>query len=209
MAHTDHHGPQRQSHPSAMTTCAYDSYLTATHGWRWPSASNRSDLTDRTRFAGARVGDAAATTPHASCVTNRSATRPTTSRHWLSRHIKFTQVPRCTYGDMTTTYRDGAYRQLPLDNLENAYVFLHTPEGPTLWFICQCVGIQPLRRRYGLRVESSPAAPHHALCGRLRPRSPSTPTPVSTPSRVNGALGYKMKPSTRQPPAPSHKIGDR
>ncbi|CAE7455981.1 unnamed protein product, partial [Symbiodinium pilosum] len=28
---------------------------------------------------------------------------------------------------------DGAYRQLPLDNPENAYVLLHTPQGPTLW----------------------------------------------------------------------------
>ena len=28
---------------------------------------------------------------------------------------------------------DAAYRQLPLDNPENAYVLLHTPEGPTLW----------------------------------------------------------------------------
>ena len=28
---------------------------------------------------------------------------------------------------------DGAYRQLPLDQPQRAYVLLHTPEGPTLW----------------------------------------------------------------------------
>ena len=55
---------------------------------------------------------------------------------------------------------DGAYRQLPLDNPENAYVLLHTPQGPTLWShnvllfgsSTSVWGIQQIRRRHGLRL---------------------------------------------------------
>ena len=97
----------------------------------WHSASNRQGQTAKTRYAAERTGAAAVTIPPASCVTSLSTTRRITSLRWSYRHTKRTPQQTCTFGD--TTMHDGAHRQLPLDDPENAYVLLHTPQGPTLW----------------------------------------------------------------------------
>ena len=111
---------------------------------------------------------------------------------------------------------DGAYRQLPLDQPEQAYVLLHTPEGPTLWShnvllfgssasvwgdnsigdatvsVSRLILLCPTMHYvddYG-----STEASHQADSG------------FRSFEDFNGALGYNMKTSKRQPPASSHKI---
>ena len=104
MDRTDSHhlGQHRQLHPRGTTlTCS--PCHTPTLRSPWHSASNRQGQTAKTRFAGERIGAAAATIPPASCTTNLSTIHQITSRPWSYRHTKRTPPQTCTFGDMTMT----------------------------------------------------------------------------------------------------------
>ena len=97
-----HLGQHRQSHPRGTTlTCS--PCHTPTLRSPWHSASNRQGQTAKTRFAGERIGAAAATIPPASCTTNLSTIHQITSHPWSYRHTKRTPPQTCTFGDMTMT----------------------------------------------------------------------------------------------------------
>ena len=90
----------------------------------------------------------------ASLVMQTHQTRPTADMHvWGHDH-------------------DGAYRQLPLDNPESAYVLLQTPDGPTLWshnvlLFGSSASVWGYNRFGDAMVSVSRIllVPHDALCG--------------------------------------------
>ena len=113
---------------------------------------------------------------------------------------------------------DGAYRQLPLDDPRQAYVLLITPSGPTLW------SHNVLRfgssasvwgyNRFGdamvaiariLLLCLCPALHYVDDYGRMEPEHHAT-SGFDSFEQLDGALGYHMKKSKRQPPALQHKI---
>ena len=111
---------------------------------------------------------------------------------------------------------DGAYRQLPLDQPEQAYVLLHTPEGPTLWshnvlLFGSSASVWGYNRFGDAMVSVSRLI---LLCPMMHYVDDYGSTEASHQADsgfrsfkdFNGALGYNMKTSKRQPPAPSHKI---
>ena len=111
---------------------------------------------------------------------------------------------------------DGAYRQLPLDNPENAYVLLHTPQGPTLWshnvlLFGSSASVWGYNRFGDAMVSVSRIL---LLCPTMHYVDDYGSTEITKHSSsgfqafedFNGALGYRMKPSKRQPPANTHKI---
>ena len=111
---------------------------------------------------------------------------------------------------------DGAYRQLPLDNPENAYVLLHTPHGPTLWshnvlLFGSSASVWGYNRFGDAMVSVSRIL---LLCPTMHYVDDYGSTEISEHSSsgfqafedFNGALGYRMKPSKRQAPAQTHKI---
>ena len=111
---------------------------------------------------------------------------------------------------------DGAYRQLPLDLPEQAYVLLHTPEGPTLWshnvlLFGSSASVWGYNRFGDALVSMSRLI---LLCPTMHYVDDYGSTEVSHHAEsgfrsfedFNGALGYNMKTSKRQPPATSHKI---
>ena len=111
---------------------------------------------------------------------------------------------------------DGAYRQLPLDNPETAYVLLHTPQGPTLWshnvlLFGSSASVWGYNRFGDAMVSVSRIL---LLCPTMHYVDDYGSTEITKHSSsgfqafedFNGALGYRMKPSKRQPPANTHKI---
>ena len=64
------------------------------------------------------------------------------------------------------------------------------------------LGLQPLRRRTGLRV----SVPCVTWTITRAPRSAHSQSGFQAFEDFDGALGYRMKPSKRQPPAATHKI---
>ena len=71
-----------------------------------------------------KIGNGADTTPRASCAT---------SDHFAALAIHTHQHSPAQPLQIWRHDQDGAYRQLSLDQPQQAYVLLHTPEGPTLW----------------------------------------------------------------------------
>ena len=111
---------------------------------------------------------------------------------------------------------DGAYRQLPLDEPQQAYVLLHTPEGPMLWshnvlLFGSSASVWGYNRFGDSLVSVSRVI---LLCPTMHyvddygstENSPDACSGFESFEDFNGALGYKMKTSKRQPPATSHKI---
>ena len=111
---------------------------------------------------------------------------------------------------------DGAYRQLPLDQPEQAYVLLHTPEGPTLWshnvlLFGSSASVWGYNRFGDAMVSVSRLI---LLCPTMHyvddygsaEASHQADSGFRSFEDFNGALGYNMKTSKRQPPASSHKI---
>ena len=111
---------------------------------------------------------------------------------------------------------DGAYRQLPLDRPEQAYVLLHTPDGPTLWshnvlLFGSSASVWGYNRFGDAMVAVSRLI---LLCPTMHyvddygstEGSHQADSGFRSFEDFNGALGYNMKTSKRQPPAPSHKI---
>ena len=214
MGHTDNHhrGQHRRLHHRGMTSLCF-TCRTPTPRSPWHLASNRQDQTAKTRYAGERIGAAAATIPHASCMTSLSATHQITSLRWSYRHTKRTPQQTCV---LRGHDHDGAYRQLPLDNPENAYVLLHTPQGPTLWshnvlLFGSLASVWGYKRFGDAMVSVSRIL---LLCPAMHYVDDYGSTEITKHSSsgfqafedFNGALGYRMKPSKRQPPAQTHKI---
>ena len=111
---------------------------------------------------------------------------------------------------------DGAYRQLPLDRPEQAYVLLHTPDGPTLWshnvlLFGSSASIWGYNRFGDAMVSVSRLilvcpTMHYVDDYGSTEGSHQADSGFRSFEDFNGALGYNMKTSERQPPAPSHKI---
>ena len=111
---------------------------------------------------------------------------------------------------------DGAYRQLPLAQPEVAYVLLITPDGPTLWhhhvLLFGSAASVWGYNRFGdaltalARVLTLTPALHYVDdYGAIQPNHIATSS-FSSFSKLNSLLGFHMKTSKEQPPAPSHKI---
>ena len=110
---------------------------------------------------------------------------------------------------------DGAYRQLPLDQPQQAYVLLNTPEGPTLWShnvlpFGSSASVWGYNRFGDAMVSVSRVI---LLCPTMRyddyggtEIQNNADSGFQAFEDFNGALGYHMKTSKRQPPASSHKI---
>ncbi|CAE7207581.1 Ttf2, partial [Symbiodinium pilosum] len=85
------------------------------------------------------------------------------------------------------------------------------PQRPPLRLVSERVGLQAVRRCNGSSLSHHPPLPHYALRGRLRQHRDHTTRRLGIPEfqafeDFNGALGYNMKTSKRQPPATSHTI---
>ena len=111
---------------------------------------------------------------------------------------------------------DGAYRQLPLAQPEVAYVLLITPDDPTLWhhhvLLFGSAASVWGYNRFGdaltalARVLTLTPALHYVDdYGAIQPNHIATSS-FSSFSKLNSLLGFHMKTSKEQPPAPSHKI---
>lgn len=79
--------------------------------------------------------------------------------------------------------RDGAYRQLPLDDPSLAYVLLLTPEGPTLWLhhvllFGSAASVWSYNQSIRRRIDGSVTSPHSytscPFCRRLRQHTTKT-----------------------------------
>ena len=114
---------------------------------------------------------------------------------------------------------DGAYRQLPLDQPQQAYVLLHTPEGPTLrshnvLLFGSSASVWSYNRFGDAAVAVSRIL---LLCPtmhdvddyestKLTPNADSRFQSFEDLNGALGSLGHNMKTSKKQPPASSRKI---
>ena len=208
MDRTDSHhlGQHRQSHPRGTTlTCS--PCHTPTLRSPWHSASNRQGQTAKTRFAGERIGAAAATIPPASCTTNLSAIHQITSHPWSYRHTKRTPPQTCTFGDMTMTEHTDSSPWMTPRMHTCCYTHCRDPHyGATM----SC-SLDP-RPVFGDAMVS--VSRILLLCPTMHYVDDYGSTEITRHSAsgfqafedFNGALGYRMKPSKRQPPAQTHKI---
>ena len=111
---------------------------------------------------------------------------------------------------------DGAYRQLPLNDPEVAYVLLITPEGPTLWnHSVLLFGSAPSAwsyNRFGDIMTSisrvlifSTVLRYVDDYGSMEPND-TAQSSFESFEELNGVLGFTMKPSKRQPPLPRQRM---
>ncbi|CAE7242237.1 unnamed protein product [Symbiodinium pilosum] len=142
-----------------------------------------------------RMNGEADTTQHALCTTNLTITHQITSQPLPSDHTNTT---------LTSSYMCGAY------------VLLHTLEGPTLWshnvlLFGSSASVWGYNRFGDAMVSVSRLI---LLCPTMHYVDDYGSTEASHQADsgfrsfedFNGALGYNMKTSKRQPPASSHKI---
>ena len=105
---------------------------------------------------------------------------------------------------------DGAYRQLPLDDPEVAYVLLITPEGPTLWnhnvlLFGSATSVWSYNRFGDIMTSISRVLNFSPVLHYVDDHGSMEPDDTAQSSfesfeEFNGVLGFTMKPSKRQPP---------
>ena len=111
---------------------------------------------------------------------------------------------------------EGAYRQLPLRNPNEAFLILNTPAGPTLWrhnvLLFGAVGSVWAYNRVGDVITwlsavlfGIPALHYVDDYGSVEPRH-AAPSGFRAFSLFNSRMGFTMKPSKEQPPAQAHKV---
>ena len=111
---------------------------------------------------------------------------------------------------------DGAYRQLPLDDPETAYVLLQTPHGPTLWhhhvlLFGSAASVWAYNRFGDVLTHISrclcgiPVVHYVDDYGSINSERDAQSS-FLTFAQLNSILGFHMKPSKEQKPAKEHKI---
>ena len=190
----------------------YFTYHTTTPRLPWRSASSRQGQTERTRFAGEKIGAAAAITLHASCATSLSTTPRITSRLWLCRHTRHTPQQACTCGVMTTMEHTDNFPWTTPKTRTSCYIRRTGPPcGATM--SCSsapqpvCGATTALATPWSQCPGSSSCAPRCIMWMTMAaPKSEHSSSGFQAFEDFNGALGYRMKPSKRQAPAQTHKI---
>ena len=111
---------------------------------------------------------------------------------------------------------DGAYRQLPLEDPEIAYVLLQTPHGPTLWhhhvlLFGSAASVWAYNRFGDVLTHISrclcgiPVVHYVDDYGSINTEQDAQSS-FHTFAQLNSILGFHMKPSKEQRPANEHKI---